>query len=706
MSNHSPRGFRTHALAAATAAVLSATMLAAPASAAGNGVVHTAGLDSAPAHDRFIVKYRDGSAQRTNAAALNRSLTAAANATLHGKALGLKKLRRISTGAEVLTTARKLRAQEAESLMRQLAADPNVEYVEVDRLMKPVASANDTYYNSHQWHYWEAAGGIKADQAWDVTNGAGVVVAVIDTGITSHSDLNANILPGFDFISDTTMSRDGNGRDNNPRDEGDWFNAGECGQNYASGSSWHGSHVAGTVAAVTNNNSGVAGVAYGAKVVPVRVLGKCGGYTSDIVDGIVWASGGSVSGVPANPNPAEVINMSLGGGGACSASYQNAINSAVSRGSTVVVAAGNSNANTSGFTPASCNNVIAVASTTRSGGRSSFSNYGSLIDVAAPGSDIASTVNSGSTTPTSEGYSLMSGTSMAAPHVAGVAALMQAAAGGSLTPAQVESTLKSTLRPFPVSIDRDIGDGIVNAKAAVDAVSDGGGGGGGGGDGVLDKGVAETGLSAGSGSEILYTFQVPSGASNLVFTMSGGSGDADLYVRRGSAPTDSSYDCRPYRSGNNESCSFAAPTAGTYYVRLKAYSSFSGVSLVADYTAGGGGGGGSPQTYTNSGDYTIRDRATVESPITVSGRSGNAGASTRVDVDIRHTYKGDLKVDLVAPDGSTYNLHNRSGGSADNIIGYATLNLSSEALNGTWRLRVNDAYNGDTGYINSWSITF
>ena len=709
MSQDSLRGFRTHALAAATAAVLAAAMASAPAVAAGQGVVNTAGLQSDAGNDRFIIKYREGSAQRTSAAALNRSLNAAANSTLHGQALGLKKLRRTAIGSDVLVTGKKLGPSEAEALMRQLAADPDVEYVEVDRIMKPIATANDTYYTSHQWHYWEAAGGIKADQAWDATNGSGVVVAVIDTGITNHSDLNANVLPGYDFISDSGMARDGNGRDGNAQDEGDWYAANECGGSHpASNSSWHGSHVAGTVAAVTNNNSGVAGVAYGAKVVPVRVLGKCGGYTSDIVDGIVWASGGTVSGVPANANPAEVINMSLGGGGACSASYQNAVNAAVGRGTTVVVAAGNSNADTSGFTPASCNNVVAVASTTRTGARSSFSNYGSLIDVAAPGSDIASTVNSGATTPSSEGYSLMSGTSMAAPHVAGVVALMQAAAGGSLTPSQVESTLKSTLRAFPVSIDRDIGDGIVNAKAAVDAVSGGDPGDPGDpgpGNGTLQKGVPVTGLSASTGNDVVYTLEVPAGATNLVFTMSGGSGDADMYVKRGSAPTDSSYDCRPYRSGNSESCTFAAPTAGTYYVRIKAYSSFSNVSLVGDYSTGGGGGGGQ-QTYTNSADYQIRDRATVESPISVSGRSGNGPSSTRVDLDIRHTYKGDLKVDLVAPDGSTYNLHNRSGGSADNIIGYATLNLSSEALNGTWKLRVNDAYSGDTGYINSWSITF
>src|SRR5690606_34476081 len=243
-------------------------------------------------------------------------------------------------------------------------------------------------------------------------------------------------------------------------------------------------------------------------------------------------------------------------------------------------------------------------STTRTGARSSFSNYGSKIDVAAPGSDIASTVNSGATTPTSEGYTLMSGTSMAAPHVAGVAALMQAAAGGSLTPAQVESTMKSTVRSFPSSPDRNIGNGIVNAKAAVDAVSGDGDGDGGGGGGELTKGVPETGLSAGSGSSLSYTIEVPAGASNLSITISGGSGDADVYVRRGSAPTDSSYDCRPYRSGNAETCTFASPAAGTYHVRVKAYSSFSGVSLLGDYSTGSGGGGGGSQTYSNTGDYT------------------------------------------------------------------------------------------------------
>ena len=668
--------------------------------------------------DRFIVKYKDGTPEASSPAALNRSLqVASVNANQLVQAARLQKagraspdkplaashVRRMSLGADVVASSQKLSAAEAETLMRQIAANPNVEYVQIDRVMKHALTPNDPSY-SQQWGYTDADAGIRANTAWDVANGSGIIVAVLDTGYVAHSDLAANIVAGYDFISNTTTAGDGNGRDSDASDPGDYYNGDP--------SSWHGTHVAGTVAAVTNNAKGVAGTAWGAKVMPVRVLGRGGGSTSDIADAIIWASGGTVSGVPtlSAANAADVINMSLGGSGSCDTTTQNAINSAVGRGTTVVVAAGNSNANASGFTPASCNNVVNVASVTSASARSSFSNYGTSIDVSAPGSNILSTLNSGTQGPGTENYVSYNGTSMASPHVAGAVALAQSrrlALGLALwTPAQVEANLKSTAYALSGACSGGCGAGIIDARALVDLA---------GGStpppppppptgGSLTKGVAVTGLAATAGNSLYYTLSVPAGSTNLTFNMSGGTGDADLYVQFGSQPTDTAYVCRPYVSGNTETCTIAAPSAGTYHVRVKAYSSFSGVSLVGNYTAGGGGS--TPQTYSNTADYTINDNATVESPISVSGRSGNAPSNASVAVNIVHTYKGDLKVDLVAPDGSLYNLHNRSGGSADNIVGTYTVNLSSEALNGTWKLRVNDNAGGDTGYINSWSVTF
>ncbi|MBB4126879.1 serine protease [Xanthomonas translucens] len=587
MSDISQRGSRQRPwLIVLGASALTSLLLATPAFA---GDVNLSGLNAEPTVQRFIVKTRDAAPvgiASTSAAAPSASLratlqsVAAAMPAKNGRALGLTSLRRLAVGPEVIQSNRPLDHAEAETLMRQLAADPNVEYVEVDQRMTITLTPNDPSL-SNQWAFGTTTAGINVRPAWDQATGTGVVVAVIDTGITSHPDLNANVLPGYDFISVAADARDGNGRDSNPADEGDWAAANECySGSPASNSSWHGTHVAGTIAAVTNNSTGVAGTAYNAKILPVRVLGKCGGYTSDIADAITWASGGTVSGVPANTTPAEVINMSLGGSGTCSTTYQNAINGAVGRGTTVVVAAGNSAANVSGSVPANCANVIAVAATTSSRAKASYSNYGTGIDISAPGSSILSTLNDGTTTPGNASYASYNGTSMATPHVAGVVALMQSVAPTPLTPAQVESTIKSTAASF--SCSQGCGAGLLDANAAVTAALGGGtttpptGN-------TLQDGVPVTGLGASTGSELNYTVTVPSGVSSLTVTISGGSGDADLYVRLGSAPTDSTYGCRPYLNGNNETCTFNSPTAGTYYVRLKAYSTFSGVTLTANY---------------------------------------------------------------------------------------------------------------------------
>jgi serine protease len=569
--------------------------------------VDLSAIQSGTQFDRFIVKYRAGTPEASNPAELSRSLQVAAvganqlvqasriqrgERAAPGKPLAASHVRRMALGADVVATSQKLGAAEAETLMRQIAANPNVEYVQIDRVMTHMLTPNDTRY-AEQWGYTDADAGIRANTAWDVANGSGVIVAVLDTGYVAHTDLAANIVAGYDFITSTTVAGDGNGRDSNPADPGDYSGGNP--------SSWHGTHVAGTVAAVTNNAKGVAGTAWGAKVMPVRVLGRGGGSTSDIADAIIWASGGAVSGVPtlSAANAADVINMSLGGGGSCDATTQAAINSAVSRGTTVVVAAGNSNANASGFTPASCNNVINVASVTSASARSSFSNYGTLIDVSAPGSGILSTLNAGTQGPGAESYASYNGTSMASPHVAGAVALVQSrrlALGLAMyTPAQVEAQLKATAYALAGACSGGCGAGIINAKALVDAAG-------------------------------------------------------------GTTPPP------------------PPPPTGT--------------------------------TYTNTADYQIRDNLTVDSPITVSGRTGNASSTSSVSVNIVHTYKGDLKVDLVAPDGTLYNIHNRTGSSTDNVIGTFSRNLSSELLNGTWKLRVNDNAAGDIGYINSWSITF
>ncbi|MEH6419909.1 S8 family peptidase [Pseudomonas sp. CGJS7] len=450
----------------ATAIVFALSLTASLSASAGS--VNASALQADDYYDQFIVKYRSDSAVRSSATAIAESLNSAARAlpNLAGGQLRVERFRRMALGAEVIRSSHKLGAADAETLMRQIAADPAVEYVELDARMYPTLTPNDPRY-PEQWGYTDADAGIRADQAWDLSTGAGQVVAVLDTGITAHSDLNANVLPGYDFISNLSVARDGNGRDPDASDPGD----STFGQ-----SSWHGTHVAGTVAAVTNNGNGVAGTAFNAKIVPVRVLGVGGGFTSDIADAIVWASGGTVGGVPANANPARVINLSLGGSGSCPGVYTDAINGAVSRGTTVVVAAGNGNANAGGFTPANCANVITVGAVDSNGARSIWnngqaSNYGEVVDVAAPGTGILSTLNSGTTAPGGESYAFYNGTSMAAPHVAGVVALIQARASSPKSPAEIEDIIKRTARAFPSTPSQPIGTGIVDAKAAVDAVS-------------------------------------------------------------------------------------------------------------------------------------------------------------------------------------------------------------------------------------------
>jgi serine protease len=549
-------------------------------------------------YDRFIVHF-SGAAASDDAAAQDELDDVGAKA---GHKLDLQ--RRLSTSGVLLSVDQRLDADKANKLMAKFLEKGNVSFVEPDVTMTATLAPNDSSYLS-QWHYHEAVAGMNLPAAWDsaVNDGAGAVVAVVDTGITTHSDLSANLVAGYDFISSATAARDGNGRDPDPADQGDWYTSGECGQPFGANSSWHGTHVAGTIAAVTNNAKGVSGVAFNAKVQPVRVLGKCGGTLADIADAITWASGGSVTGIPANATPAKVINMSLGGSGTCGATYQNAINGAVARGTTVVVAAGNSNANAANYQPASCAGVVTVAASDRQGNRASYSNYGTIIDVTAPGGETAtstngvlSTLNTGTTTPGAEAYAYYQGTSMATPHVAGLAALMLGEK--ALTPAEVESTLKANTRPLAGTCSGGCGTGLVDAAKTIVALS--------------------------------------------------------------GTPTPP-----------------PPPPPGE------------------------------PAYFENGTDYQLVDKQRVDSPITVSGRTGTAPSTLKVNVDIKHSFRGDLQIDLIAPDGSSYRLQNSStSDSADDVLTTYTVNATTEAAGGTWKLRVWDRRNGDTGYIDMWSLQF
>jgi serine protease len=429
------------------------------------------------------------------------------------RALGLSRainqrlthLRQTAGGAYVY----KLNQRQDLSLVRGLAqaleAVNGVSYAEADQMMQPVQipnQPNDPLYSSVQWHYKDGAGGINAPVAWallsplsqaQIDDDDNVYVAVVDTGYRPHSDLVANLarhangqVVGADLIGAydprIDVANDGDGRDMDPTDPGDGYIDNYCGALSGSrDSSWHGTHVAGTIAANTDNGTGVAGVTYNlAKVIPVRVLGRCGGYLSDIADGIRWAVGLPVTGLDNNATPAQVINMSLGGSGSCSTTYQNAINAAVAAGTSVVVAAGNSEANASGFQPANCDGVITVAATNINGELSYYSNYGAVVDIAAPGGEmsqsdatggIASTLNSGLLEPANDNYEYYQGTSMAAPHVAGIAALMLVK-DPSLTPVEVEAWLKTTARAFPAPCN-ECGAGIADAGAVITAVSGG-----------------------------------------------------------------------------------------------------------------------------------------------------------------------------------------------------------------------------------------
>jgi serine protease len=411
-------------------------------------------------------------------------------------ALGARIGRALEGGNVVSERMQVVRARgiDAATLAAALAADPEVEFAVPSGRKRLLAAPNDPLYpalprvnlaqqsggpDSGQWYLRPPTAievaGIDIESAWLQTSGdATVTVAVLDTGILAHPDLAGRTVPGFDFVSDLAAANDNDGWDADPTDPGDWVTAADvapgtplaalgCTSADVGNSSWHGTGTASLIGAATGNGIGMAGAAPSVRVLPVRVLGKCGGSDADIQAAMRWAAGIDLGGVPKNMYPAKVISMSLGSAGACDPTYQSAVDDVLAKGVVIVAAAGNDSLAVG--SPANCQGVIAVAGVRHVGTKAGYSDLGPEVAIAAPaGNCVNSTgpclypvliaTNTGVREPLASSYTdsfnYSVGTSFSAPLVAGSAALMFSVQP-SLTPAGVLAGLTAGARPFPAS---------------------------------------------------------------------------------------------------------------------------------------------------------------------------------------------------------------------------------------------------------------
>ncbi len=447
------------------------------------------------AAQRVIVKLRPTSNLQTqNARASQASVEALAASNVkriesmaqrHG--LALDGTRAISADTHVMILKPSAGGSMAQAL-QNLRADSAVEFAEVDKWVYPHNTPNDQFF-AGQWFLQapdlDERSAVNATGAWDATTGStGVVIAVLDTGVRfDHPDLAratsaGRILQGHDFVSQDGSNNfftanDGSGRDTDPSDPGDWVTQAEVNASNNSctevgDSSWHGTRVSGVIGALSNNSTGIAGLTWSTFIAPVRVIGKCGGFNSDVLAGMRWAAGLAVPGVPANPFPAKIINVSLGGDGDCTAQDQDTVDDVTSAGALLVVSAGNGNGQggVEVSSPANCIGVAGIAGLRHAGTKVGFSNLGPEIAVSAPGGNcvninggpciysIDTTTNDGATTPTTNSYTdqinANVGTSFSAPIVSGIAGLMLAA-NGNLRPAQLRARLREGAAAFPPS---------------------------------------------------------------------------------------------------------------------------------------------------------------------------------------------------------------------------------------------------------------
>jgi len=439
-----------------------------------------------PEQSRIIVKWKQDTA-RSRVQAMSVTRSEFRNVT----GMSLNPRRHLGDRLDAIELDRPLKRAEFMQALNKLRAQPDVEYAVPDERRYISVLPNDTFITatsgrSGQWYLLNTeASSINAVAAWDISKAGSsisnsVIVAVIDTGVRfDHPDLAGKLLPGYDFVDcdqanctgagthTFRTANDGDGWDADASDPGDWISSADQQTSLfascdISDSSWHGTRVSGIIGASTDNSVGIAGTGWNTRILPIRALGKCGGYDSDIIAGMKWAAGLDVgSGVPLNTNPAKVINLSLGSSGACTQAYSDVISTLTTMGITVVASAGNDGDVIN--SPANCNGVIAVTGVRNVGTKVGFSSLGTGATIAAPAGNcvnssgaclysLDTTTNLGTTTPGTNYYTDQLnpnlGTSFSAPIVSGTIALMLGS-NASLSSAAIRTRLQASAKPFP-----------------------------------------------------------------------------------------------------------------------------------------------------------------------------------------------------------------------------------------------------------------